>query len=83
MSSSGTPSCAPQRGLYAAWPDGILIDDPVVAIEGGDRAGHLVEHFGFGLMSSPCAHLDEWLESHPDLCRQISDTGRAQMGSPS
>ena len=25
----------------------------------------------FSLMSSPTAHLDEWLEGHPDLCRKV------------
>ena len=25
----------------------------------------------FSLMSSPSAHLDKWLESHPELCRKV------------
>jgi hypothetical protein len=25
----------------------------------------------FSLMSSPAAHLDEWLEQHPELCRKV------------
>jgi hypothetical protein len=25
----------------------------------------------FSLMSSPSAHLDEWLEQHPELCRKV------------
>ena len=25
----------------------------------------------FSLMSSPAAHLDKWLESHPELCRKV------------
>jgi len=25
----------------------------------------------FSLMSSPTAHLDDWLEGHPDLCRKV------------